>query len=83
MRAIGCPLLTASSVRFAPVLTVRCGSERNLGCLRWSRSSSRRRGMSPYGIGRASLGSRQNLSGKPATTLGSSPRAGFFGIMLY
>ena len=83
-RAIGCPLLTAYSVCFCACTNrqKRFGTE--LGrCLRWSRSSSRRRRMSPYGIGRGSQGSRQNLSGKSATTLGSSPRAGFFGIMLY
>jgi hypothetical protein len=40
-------------------------------------------GLVASGIGRGSQGSGQNLFGKPATTLGSSPRAGFFGIMLY
>ena len=62
MRAIGCPLLTAYSACFCACTNrqKRFGTE--LGrCLRWSRSSSRRRRMSPYSIGRGSQGSRQNL----------------------
>ena len=82
MRAIGCPLLTAYSVCFCACTNrqKRFGTERGRR-LRWSRSNSRRRRMSPYGIGRGSQGSRQNLSGKPATTLGSSPRAGFHALL--